>query len=191
MLKVQMFPAVVLLMCPLNGVVSAQEAMVNSERQSSTVGTAGPRASNMPLEAQIAEGQAIVVRGDRLSARVSNTLEAARKDADIIRITCLNAKLTQINANLRNAQKRLEALSAAVNSDKRNHEFTVLTVIGQKLQALDQESNQCIGQDIFETGATRVETDIDTAIVPNEDPTKVFEIPPAVPTITTIESSPI
>jgi hypothetical protein len=143
----------------------------------------------MSREAQTAESQAIVARGERLSARVSNMLETARKDADIIRIACLNEKLTQINANLRNAQKRVEGLSAAVDTDQRNHEFTVLTVIGQKLQTLDQESNQCIGQDIFETGATRVETDIDTAIVPNEDPTKVFEIPPPAPAITTIESA--
>jgi TPP-dependent 2-oxoacid decarboxylase len=190
MLKVHFFTAAALLACSLNGVVSAQEGVVNSEGQNSTAGVATARVNNMSLEAQIAEGQAIVARGDRLSTRVSGMLDAARKEADIIRITCLNEKLTQTNANLRNAQKRLEALSAAVDSDRRNHEFTVLTVIGQKLQTLDQESNQCIGQDIFETGATRVETDIDTAIVPNEDPTKVFEIPPAAPTITTIESSP-
>jgi len=178
------FAAAVLAFGILEGIAFAQGASAQAENTAKN-------SANMSAEAQLTEGQAIVARGERLSTRVSGMLEGARKEADIIRITCLNEKLTQINANLRNAQKRLEAMTSAVNSDLRNHEYTVLTVLGQKLQTLDQESNQCIGQDIYETGATLVQTDIDPAIVPNEDPTKTLEIPPAVPPIPPTSASPI
>jgi hypothetical protein len=110
-----------------------------------------------------------------------------------MRVTCLNDKLTQVNANLRTAGARSDSLREAVqmNDDaRRNHEFTVMTVLGQKFRTLEQEANQCIGQDIFETGTTRVETTIDPE-TPEEDPSTVnafpeipvpFIPPPASPT---------
>jgi hypothetical protein len=44
----------------------------------------------------------------------------------------------------------------------------VLTVLATKFNTLEQEANQCIGQDIFETGPTEVTTIIDDD-VPEED----------------------
>jgi hypothetical protein len=127
---------------------------------------------------QIEQARKIVKMGENLSNRVNEMLADARKETDIIRITCLNEKLKEINANLRNAQKRLEALEEAPNEDARNHEFTVLTVLGEKFKTLAQEANQCVGEDIFEIGATRVETDIDPSQVPDED---ASQLPDSVP----------
>lgn len=169
--RTKVFAGLLIVSCSLSGIAVAQ-AGGNSGQSGADAVT---RVANLSAEAQILEGKKIVMQGDRLSRRVSLMLDDARRDADLIRITCLNEKLTQINANLRNAQKRLEALTGAVDADRRNHEYTVLTVLGQKFQTLDQESNRCVGQDIFETGATRVETDIDTSVVSNENPN---EIPP-------------
>jgi len=98
-------------------------------------------------------------------------LDEARRERDIIRVTCLNDKLTQINAHLRTLQSRRENLQESVNThddSRRNHEFTVISVLGQHFRTLEQEANSCIGQDIFETGTTRVVTDIDPA-TPEED----------------------
>jgi hypothetical protein len=117
---------------------------------------------------QTTSAETIVARGGNLSQRVAQMLDEARGEADMIRVTCLNDKLTQINANLRTAQSRLATFQKAVDVDERNHELTVLTVLGQKLQVLDQESNQCVGQDLFETGPTKIQVEINTSLLPFE-----------------------
>ena len=138
------------------------------------------RASLTPAE-QLAEAQEIQESGATLSRRVSAMLDEARQDRDIIRVTCLNDKLTQINANLRTLSSRIENLEASVeasDTDRGGHEYTVITVLNQKLQVLDQEASQCIGEDLFETGATTVTTEIDPG-TPSDDP---GILPPEVPT---------
>jgi hypothetical protein len=140
----------------------------------------GQAVQNLSADVQIEEGQSVVAYGNNLNERVSNTLNDARKESDIIRITCLNDKLTQINANLRNAQQRLEALMGAVDRDTRNHEYLVLMVLKQKLKTLDQEAGQCVGQDIFETGNTQVTTEIDPSVAnQGETPTQLGDIGPS------------
>ncbi len=139
--------------------------------------------ANLSAEEQLEEARRIIARGEDLSRRVQSMLDEARQERDIIRVTCINDKLTQVNANLRTAEQRLEQLEDAVSaedSSRRNHEFTVILVLGQKFVVLDREAAQCIGQDIFETGATRVQTEIDPG-TPDDDPTLIIEIedPPA------------
>lgn len=114
-------------------------------------------------------------------AGMAASLEAARKQNDIIMATCIDDKLTQCNANLQNLKRRQQALQeAALQNDAswRNHEFTVVGVLEQKIQVLEQAANRCIGQDIFETGDTQVRPDVDP-YAPDEDPTViVYPIPP-------------
>ena len=111
-------------------------------------------------------------------------LEQARKQADIIRVTCLNDKLTQINANLKTAQARLTALREAVDPDRQAHEHTVLSVVGQKLQVLDREAQQCVGQGMYDTGETKVITEIeDTSPFEDNPSVPPVLLPPSVPAI--------
>jgi hypothetical protein len=133
---------------------------------------------NLPAEVQVEEGRSVVAYGKSLSERVSNMLNEARKESDIIRITCLNDKLTQINANLRNAQQRLQALIDATDRESRNHEYTVLMVLKQKFKTLDQEAGQCVGQDIFEIGHTQVTTEYDDSVEISESPTSTPQFGP-------------
>jgi len=144
------------------------------------------RANLTPAE-QLAESRRIQDRGNALSRRVASSLDEARREQDIIRVTCVNDKLTQINANLRTLEQRVENLEAANESGDRsrgNHEFTVILVIGQKLVVLDREAVQCGGEDIFETGATRVDVTIDPT-TPTTDPTVIpgigIEVAPRIP----------
>lgn len=147
----------------------------------------GSRAASQPQLSQadqLSTADTIVNRGTTLSQRVAQMLDDARREADVIRVTCLNDKLTQINANLRTAQSRYATLQRTVDLDQRNHELTVLTVLGQKLQVLDQEANQCIGQDLYETGPTKIVTEIDTSVLPFEvDPTNPQIQTPTAPTM--------
>ena len=136
------------------------------------------RRANLSPEEQRQQGVLVVQRGEDLSRRVQSMLDEARQERDIIRVTCVNDKLTQVNANLRTAQQRFEQLNdalAANDSGRRNHEFTVLIVLDQKFVVLDREAAQCIGQDIYEPGATRVTTEIDPE-TPELDPTILPEV---------------
>ena len=130
-------------------------------------------------------GTQVVRRGESTGRSVRRMLEVARKAADIIRVTCLNDKLTQINANLKTAQSRLTVLQAAVDPDRRAHEYTVLSVLGQKLQVLDREAQQCVGQGMYDTGETKVITEIDPDLLPSdEDPSSPpVLLPPSLSTV--------
>lgn len=149
----------------------------------------GPSPGGKPVllkyQDMIVQGTAVVRRGKSSGVRVQRMIEQARKSADIVRVTCLDDKLTQIHANLRTAEARLKALKAAVDPGRRQHEHTVIIVVGQKLLVLDREAQQCIGQQLFETGATRVVTEIDADLLPFEpDPwNPPIVLPPSVPTI--------
>ena len=101
---------------------------------------------------------------------------------------CLNAKLTETHATERSIEARATAVRESIASgdtSRRNHEYTVLSVLGQNLNRLDQEANQCVGSDVYETGATRVETEIadntpeeDISDIPDELTLPVPYIPP-------------
>jgi hypothetical protein len=146
------------------------------------------RRAALTPEEQVAEGERINTRGTQLSRRLQTMLDEARRERDIILVTCLDDKLTQVNANLRTLVQRLESHRAALDGGdpgRRDHEFTVITVLGQKFDVLEQEANQCLGQDVFETGATRVTSVIDPdvpvedpAVVPMPAPDPVPYIPP-------------
>lgn len=144
------------------------------------------RRAALTPEEQIAEGERINTRGTQLSRRLQTMLDEARRERDIILVTCLDDKLTQVNANLRTLAQRIEQhREALADASRRDHEFTVITVLGQKFDVLEQEANQCLGQDVFETGATRVTSVIDPdvpvedpGVLPMPAPTPVPYIPP-------------
>ncbi len=136
---------------------------------------------------QLTESERIQQRGMQVSRRSSSMLNEARNESDIIRATCLDDKLTQVNANLRTVDGRLVSLRDAVeagDTSRRNHEYTVIVVLGQKFVVLEQQANQCVGQDIYETSATRVTTTID-ANTPLDDAIYIDFVPaipvPAIP----------
>lgn len=160
------------------GFVVAQDDDASESETEPTEEVDVRRRANLGPAEQREEAARIIQRGEDLSRRVQSMLDEARQERDIIRVTCINDKLTQVNANLRTAQQRAEQLNDAIDandSGRRNHEFTVMIVLNQKLIVLDREAAQCVGQDIYETGATRVTTEIDPE-TPEDDPTILPEV---------------
>lgn len=152
---------------------SAQEAAGAAPGQ-----VAGPVVHAVTPAEQVKTAQAVVARGARLGRRVGDMLAEARREADMIRLGCLNDKLTQVNANLRNAQKRAKAVEEALDAERRQHEYTVVLVLRRRFDVLDQEANQCVGQELYEPGMTRVTTEIDPSRIPDEDPSLVPVVAP-------------
>jgi hypothetical protein len=167
------------------GLAIAQDAANEAPPEETTGELPVTRRAQLSSAEQVAEAEATETRGTNISRRVLTMLDEARRERDIIRVTCLNDKLTQINAHLRTLQSRRENLQDAVNTgdeSRRNHEFTVITVLGQHFRTLEQEANACVGQDIYETGTTRVVVDIDPS-TPEEDLVIRDPGPPEIPFI--------
>lgn len=140
----------------------------------------------LSVQDKITQGESIQRRGSSLAERITKMLDGARREKDIMRANCLNRKLTEVNANVRNAEGRLKALrDAGTGGDegRANHEFTVLSVIAQKFDTADQEASQCLGQDVYESGASQVITTIADGTT-DENPAGIAPPPAAPPSVT-------
>ncbi len=147
-------------------------------------GGAGAAAPDQTAEEQIAFGQSVVTEGHSLNRRVSLMLDEARRgtDPDIIRVPCLDEVLNEVDMRLKTALERFDNLKEAIASndaDRRKAEYLMLTVIKQKFQVLSQRANQCIGKDVYETGAARVVTTVQPTM-PGLNATTVPTAPPSI-----------
>jgi ribosomal protein L9 len=80
--------------------------------------------------------------------QVLGRVEEARNEKDVVKLNCVNEKLTQIKALLRVAEQADIALHEAVsNRDSgAEAEFSKVAIARAKIDALRGESDQCIGQ---------------------------------------------
>lgn len=143
------------------------------------------RAAVSPEE-QLEQASQISRRAGQLAERLSKMLDEARRDKDILRANCINRKLTEANANTRNVEQRTRALKDATTAGddaRRSHEFTVLTVLSQKLDQIDQEATQCLGQSVYEPGESQVVTTIPGITTSFVDPSSIPPDPPAPPAV--------
>ena len=147
----------------------------------------GEPAAQVPstLEQQTAQADAYAVEMESVRSRVRRELERARRERDVVKTLCLNDKLNQIDVALRSAGERKRAHELAAkrgDRDLASHEFTILTVLHQRVLQLDTEANQCIGKEVSFIGETSVATSLDGDMAP-EDPSEyptgaVLIVPP-------------
>ena len=137
-------------------------------------------------EQQAAEAENIVAFAANASRTVGRRLQAARQQHDVVKVLCLNDKLSQVDVAGKSAQDRRTAHSAAVGRkdvELANHEFTILTVLRQRVGQLMTEANQCIGEEAAYTGATTTFTTVDPNLPPDEPttypPIEPVNVPPA------------
>lgn len=106
--------------------------------------------------------------------RVLMLQSKAKKDKDMVKLNCVNDKLTQLNGHMTVTDQSMSSLTldiAKSDDTARQHEFTRITILYQKVVTLGTEAEQCIGEDVSYVGATRVDVEIDPSIPP-EDPTQ-------------------
>ena len=169
------------LLCGLSAGVGAQDQTTGGN-----VELGVETKANVSAEEQLGQADAITRRGSALAARLTKMLGEARRDKDIMRANCINRKLMETNANVRNVDQRVRALKEAAqvgDEGRRNHEFTVLSVLAQKFDVLEQEAAQCLGQSVFEPGASQVVTTVPTNIYTAGDPSTVPSTPPPPPAV--------
>ena len=162
------------------GVALAQggEVTVDVVKVESVAGEVGESA--MSPGQQLEATESAVAQATATCDAQAKALQRSKKEKDIIRVTCVDDKLAQCNANLQNLKRRQKALKEAIeNNDagSRNHEFAVIGVLSQKFKMLQQAANQCVGQDLFDTGDTKVRQEVDI-FAPDADPAVVAPVPP-------------
>lgn len=152
------------------GVASAQNRAPENDAQVTT-----QRTANLSGPDQLREAQSVIDSVTSTRRRVSDMLDRARQERDILKVNCLNDKLTQIDVGLRTAGEHRELLQNAVsinNDSQRNHEFTLMLIVRSRSEALEGEARQCIGEDTgtFSDRQTTVRVTIDPNI-PTQDTT--------------------
>jgi hypothetical protein len=149
------------------------------------------RQVNLTPQEQLAQADAFVARMGVTGSNVRHMLEQARAQRDVVKTLCLNDKLNQIDVATRSAQDRraaLEQASLRKDSDLASHEYTILTVLRQRVEQLGAEANQCIGEEAGFIGETKVTTTI-APNLPNEDSSAYPENP--IVSVPPVSASPV
>ena len=105
---------------------------------------------------------------------VLGLLKEARAEKDVIKINCVNEKLTNIKGLIRISEQADITLQEAVAKGERDtaaHEFHKMAISHQKIKVLKTEAEQCVGELAFAVGKTTVEVEVDDSKVPEIDPT--------------------
>jgi len=159
-----------------------------------------------PLSAPLAEKPSEVPDPEKLRrsadalARMKNVLkevlsklEEARNTKDVVKLNCVNEKLTQVKGLLRISEQSDVSLQEAVakkESSQAEHEFTKVMIARQKVDQLRAEAEECIGQLAFRTDENlTVEVEVPDDL-PDLDPTRpqtppnvIVRPPPISPTL--------
>ena len=161
-------------------------AFAQSASMSDTSTPVPPPARETPdaLTPQQMRGQAqsfLAQMGDSARA-VKAQLARSREARDVVKVLCLNDKLTQIDVATAATRDRTLVLNSALDRndlDDARHEFVVLRVLRDRVRTLVQESNQCIGEEAGFVGESKVTVHVEDAL-PGLDPTQVPQDPTSV-----------
>jgi hypothetical protein len=112
---------------------------------------------------------------------VMGLLKTARDQRDVVRVLCLDDKTNQVESAIASAQERQGALTEAVHDGSREraaHEFTLLEVLKERVNALAGEAGQCVGAETGFTGESSTTLSVDLHLLPQEQ-AALAPFPPA------------
>lgn len=136
--------------------------------------------SDVPDPEKLRRSADAVTRMRAVLKDVLGKLEEARNTKDVVKLNCVNEKLTQIKGLLRISEQADVALQESVVKQERtaaDHEFTKVMIARQKVEQLRAEAEECIGQLAFRTDENlTVEVEIPDNL-PKNDPTDVPKPP--------------
>lgn len=98
---------------------------------------------------------------------IRRQLDQARREKDVVKVLCLDDKLSQADVAVRSAEERRGALEAAASKNDAEaaaHESTVVAVLSQRSSQVSAEANQCIGEESAFSNSEHAVTNIDPNI---------------------------
>ncbi len=114
---------------------------------------------------------------------VERILEEARRDKDVLKLTCVNEKLSQLRGLHRVSQQAQGLLQEAVtrrDRDDAEHQSLKITIARERVEQLRVEAEQCIGQLAFVIDEKTMVEVLQPTGLPPGDPTDVIAPGPAV-----------
>ena len=149
------------------------------------------KASNVPDATKISRSAADVAQMRATLKSVLGKLEEARNTKDVVKLNCVNEKLTQVKGLLRISEQSDVALQEAVakkDETSADHEYTKVTIASAKVEQLKGEAEQCIGALAFRTDEN-MSVEVVTPDLPGGDPTN--PPPPTPATVSPPPASPV
>lgn len=175
-----MFVAIAVL---LAGTAVGQGTGPEGALTSPMAGVAVEKASDVPDPEKLRRSAEALARMRAVLKDVLGKLEEARNTKDVVKLSCVNEKLTQVKGLLRISEQSDVSLQEAVarkEASGAEHEYTKVTIARQKVELLRAETEECIGQLAFRTDENlTVEVEIPDGI-PSEDPTQPEPPPDAI-----------
>lgn len=162
-----------------SGLAAAQSA----PRPAPAAAPALEKASDVPDAEKLTRGDKTLATLREVLRDVLGKLEEARRARDVVKLNCVNEKLTQIKGLVRITEQANGALRQALSrreTTSSEHEFIKLMIAGQKGTQLRTESEACIGQLAFRTDEMLSVEVEEPQNLPGGDPTK----PPPVEDVT-------
>src|SRR4051812_34136836 len=105
---------------------------------------------------------------------VLTKLEEARNSRDVVKLNCVNEKLTQVKGLLRISELADVAMQEAIAKKEDSgalHEYTKVSIAVTKVTQLRAEAEQCLGQLAFRTDENlAIDVEVPEAL-PKGDPT--------------------
>ncbi len=132
----------------------------------------------------------IIARIDTVDDLVVTMWQAAKQDGNVVRWLCLTDKSNQVGLALGTAKDRQTSMLAALarNSQRRaRHEYRLLLVLGESVELLSAEANQCLGGEAGLVGESSLTVQVDPNL-PEADP-DVIPIAPIVVIVPLVASS--
>lgn len=151
------------------GIAVAQPVATSSSSVSSTP-TPSENSNLSPAQMRTEAAQYLPAM-EQTGQTIRHQLDQARESRDVVKVLCLNDKLNQVDVAVRSARDRVTSLNGAVErneTERSQHEFTVIQVLRDRVRALSQEASQCIGEETGTIDEPKVSVQIDPALP--EDP---------------------
>ncbi len=149
------------------------------------------KASDVPDAQKISRSATYVAQMRATLKLVLAKLEEARNTKDVVKLNCVNEKLTQVKGLLRISEQSDVALQESVakkDQTTADHEYTKVSIAQSKVEQLRGEAEQCIGQLAFRTDENLSVDVVVPTDLPGGDPTNpppptiaVTSPPPASP----------
>ncbi|HEX8819613.1 MAG TPA: hypothetical protein VF794_06780 [Archangium sp.] len=155
-----------------SGLVVAQPA---APRPAPAALTSLEKASDVPDGQKLERSTKALSTMREVLRDVLGKLEEARRAKDVVKLSCVNEKLTQIKGLLRISEQADVALQEAVSqreTTSSEHEYTKVMIAQQKVTQLRAEAEQCIGQLAFRTDENLSVEVEEPRNLPGGDPTK-------------------
>jgi hypothetical protein len=144
----------------LSGSLAAQPG--NGQTQTEIVDNSKPAEETQipPPEKRGEESAAHLARMREVLGQVLKHLEEAREKRDVIKLNCVNEKLTAVKGLLKVSEQADVTMQEAVarrDDEASSHEFRKIAIARGKIEQLLAESEACVGELSVYSGDTQVE----------------------------------